>query len=69
MKKLLLLFTAAVLFSCSKDDYCPNGKIVGHRNNYGVCSITLDNGRTIVIPCGQAEFDKYPSNTCYEGTK
>ncbi|WP_418263829.1 hypothetical protein [Flavobacterium faecale] len=67
MKKLLFLFASIALLSCSKDDDCPNGKIKGHSTIQDRNFITLDNGREITIKA--SDFDLYPINSCYEGTK
>ena len=68
MKKLILLFTASLLFSCSSDDTnCPDGKIKGKSNIQDRCFLTLSNGNEIDIPC--TDFDKYKSNSCFEGLK
>jgi hypothetical protein len=69
MKKALLGFVLLIILSCSNDNEkgCPNGKIKGQSNIQGRCFITLDNGSEVDINCN--DFDKYPTNTCYEGVK
>ena len=67
MRKILLVSLIMGAFSCSKDDDCPNGKIVGHSTVQDRNFITLDNGKEITI--NAKDFDKYPTNTCYEGIK
>ena len=69
MKKALLAFVLLTILSCSSDDdkSCPNGKIKGHSTVQDRSFITLDNGKEITID--SKDFDKYPTNTCYEGVK
>lgn len=69
MKKILLAFTLIFILSCSSDDdkSCPNGKIKGHYTIQDRSYITLDNGQEITID--PKDFDKYPTNTCYEPAK
>lgn len=69
MKKVLLVMISALALSCSNDDKndCPNGKIKKQSNIQDRCFITLDNGKEIDINC--KDFDKYPTNSCYEGLK
>jgi len=70
MKKLLILWIAFVLLSCSKDDNndCPNGEITSMSNNQDVYKISVDNGTPFVVD--KKTFDYYAQNgPCYSGTK
>ena len=70
MKKVLLILVFLGTLACSSDDKevsCPNGKIKAHTTIQDRNFITLDNGKEIDIAA--KDFDKYPTNTCYEGVK
>lgn len=69
MKKVLLVFALIGFLSCSSDEdkNCKNGKVKEKNNIQGRCFLVLDNGTEVDIDCD--DFDKYPSNSCYEGIK
>lgn len=69
MKKVLLAIVLLGVLSCSSDDdkSCPNGKIKQKNNIQDRCFLVFDNGTEVDIDCD--DFDKYPSNSCYEGIK
>jgi len=73
MKKILVLFAALFILSCSKDDANECQKVTGvtaiQMNNVWVYQIELDHGDPVNTNKATTDYYQGKSGTCFEGYK